>query len=64
MDQAKVNALAERLTHELNGAFNLTTIYLGYHLGLFTTLAEGGPATPTGGNWNDADGGHDATLCT
>lgn len=45
MEQSKVNVLAERLTNELNGALNLLTFYLGYKLGLFAALAEGGPAT-------------------
>ena len=38
-------ALAERLRHDLTGALELFTVYLGERLGLYRALAADGPAT-------------------
>jgi 2-polyprenyl-3-methyl-5-hydroxy-6-metoxy-1,4-benzoquinol methylase len=38
-------ALAERLFHDLTGALELFTVYLGERLGLYRALAADGPAT-------------------
>ena len=45
MDDAKVEALQERLFTELNGAMSILNMYLGDKLGLFTALIETGPVT-------------------
>jgi SAM-dependent methyltransferase len=41
----RTDALAERLFHDSLGALELYTIYLGERLGLYRTLADGGPST-------------------
>jgi hypothetical protein len=38
-------ALAQRLRHDMVGALELFTVYLGERLGLYRALADGGPAT-------------------
>ncbi len=38
-------ALAERLFHDVTGALELFTVYLGERLGLYRALDTGGPAT-------------------
>jgi 2-polyprenyl-3-methyl-5-hydroxy-6-metoxy-1,4-benzoquinol methylase len=40
-------ALAERLRHDMVGALELFTVYLGERLGLYRALAADGPATST-----------------
>ena len=42
---AATAALAERLRHDLTGALELFTVYLGERLGLYRALADDGPAT-------------------
>lgn len=43
VDQAKADALAERIFTEINGAMSVLNLYLGYKLGLFKILAAAGP---------------------
>jgi hypothetical protein len=38
-------AQARRLRHDMVGALELFTVYLGERLGLYRALADGGPAT-------------------
>ena len=45
MDEAKIEALQERLFAELNGGMSILNMYLGDRLGLFTALVETGPVT-------------------
>jgi hypothetical protein len=40
-------ALADRLFHDMIGALELFTVYLGERLGLYRALATEGPATST-----------------
>ena len=40
-------ALADRLFHDMIGALELFTVYLGERLGLYRALAADGPATST-----------------
>lgn len=44
-DQAKIDALAERIFLEINGSMSVLNLYLGYKLGLFKIMAETGPVT-------------------
>jgi 2-polyprenyl-3-methyl-5-hydroxy-6-metoxy-1,4-benzoquinol methylase len=46
MDQAKVDAFAERLFAEVNAAMSCLNLYLGHRLGLFRAVADAGPVTP------------------
>jgi SAM-dependent methyltransferase len=45
-DPAKLEALVGRMLGDLGGAFILPLVRIGDELGLYTALAEGGPATP------------------
>jgi 2-polyprenyl-3-methyl-5-hydroxy-6-metoxy-1,4-benzoquinol methylase len=45
MDQAKVDAFAERLLGEVNAATSCLNLYLGHRLGLYGAMAEAGPVT-------------------
>lgn len=45
MDEAKVEALAERVLSGVNGAMSVLNIYIGHRLGLFRMLSDTGPAT-------------------
>ncbi len=40
MDSTKVEALADRLTREVNGALSCYVLYLGHRLGLLAELAK------------------------
>ena len=44
-DAADADALARRLRHDMAGALELFTVYLGERLGLYQALAADGPAT-------------------
>lgn len=44
MNQAKIDALNERLSQETNGALSLMNLWLGFKLGLFRQLHERGAA--------------------
>src|SRR5262249_33237760 len=46
MDQAKIDALAERIVSDVNGAMSCLNVYVGHRLGLFQALADAGPVTP------------------
>jgi 2-polyprenyl-3-methyl-5-hydroxy-6-metoxy-1,4-benzoquinol methylase len=46
MDQAKIDALTERIVNDVNGAMSCLNVYLGHRLGLFQALSDAGPATP------------------
>jgi len=46
-DQAKAEALSERIFNEINGAMSALSLYVGYRLGLFRALADTGPTTPS-----------------
>lgn len=46
MDQARIDALAERLFNQVNDAMSCLNLYLGHRLALFRGLADGGPASP------------------
>lgn len=45
MNEEKIEAFAERLFTEVNGAMSCLSLYLGYRLGLFKALQESGPVT-------------------
>ncbi len=45
-DPAKLDALVGRMLGDLGGAYILPLVRIGDELGLYTALAEGGPATP------------------
>ena len=40
MDQAKVDAMTERIVNDVNGAMSCLNVYLGHRLGLFEALAD------------------------
>ena len=46
MDEAKVDAFAERLLTEVNAALSCLNLYLGHRLGLYRAMADAGPVTP------------------
>ena len=48
VDQTKVDALAERIFGEINGAMSLFNLYLGHKLGLFRAMADAGPLSSAG----------------
>ena len=47
MDQAKVDAMTERIVHDVNAAMSCLNVYLGHRLGLFQAIADTGPVTPS-----------------
>jgi 2-polyprenyl-3-methyl-5-hydroxy-6-metoxy-1,4-benzoquinol methylase len=47
MDQAKVDAMTERIAHDVNAAMSCLNVYLGHRLGLFQAIADTGPVTPS-----------------
>ena len=47
VDEARRDALVERIFQSALGMFDIVTIYLGERLGLYRALADGGPATST-----------------
>ena len=46
MEQAKIDALSERIVRDVNGAMSCFNVYLGHRLGLFRAMADAGPVTP------------------
>ncbi|MBC8121954.1 MAG: methyltransferase domain-containing protein [Gemmatimonadaceae bacterium] len=44
-DEAKLNMLVGKMLGDLGGAFSVPTVRIGFKLGLFDALYEGGPAT-------------------
>ena len=46
LDERKVEALADRVFGQLNGALASLNLYVGLRLGLFEELAKSGPVTP------------------
>jgi SAM-dependent methyltransferase len=45
LNEDKLHALVGKMLGDLGGAFSVPTVRLGFRLGLFDALAEGGPAT-------------------
>ena len=45
LDENKLNDLVGKMLGDLGGAFSVPTVRLGFRLGLFEALNEGGPAT-------------------
>jgi 2-polyprenyl-3-methyl-5-hydroxy-6-metoxy-1,4-benzoquinol methylase len=45
IDMDKLNALVGQMLADLGGAFSVPTVRIGFRLGLFRALNEGGPAT-------------------
>lgn len=45
IDENKLNELIGKMLGDLGGAFSVPTVRLGFRLGLFDTLHQGGPAT-------------------
>jgi SAM-dependent methyltransferase len=45
IDENKLNAFIGKMLGDLGGAFSVPTVRLGFRLGLFDALHEGGPAT-------------------
>src|SRR3954463_5506650 len=45
VDENKLNELIGKMLGDLGGAFSVPTVRLGFRLGLFDVLHEGGPAT-------------------
>jgi SAM-dependent methyltransferase len=45
LDQAKIDALGERVITEVNAAMSILNLCLGDRLGLYQTMVEAGPAT-------------------
>ena len=47
LDQARIDALSERLFSEVNASMSCLSVHLGDRLGLFGALVDSGPVTPT-----------------
>ena len=45
LDEAKLNTLIGKMLGDLGGAFSVPTVRIGFRLGLFDALHNGGPAT-------------------
>lgn len=45
LDEAKLNALVGKMLGDLGGAYSVPTVRIGFRLGLFDALYDGGPAT-------------------
>lgn len=45
LDEGRLNELVGRMLGDLGGAFSVPTVRLGFRLGLFEALGEGGPAS-------------------
>ena len=43
LDENKMNDLVGKMLGDLGGAFSVPTVRLGFRLGLFEALNEGGP---------------------
>jgi SAM-dependent methyltransferase len=46
MDQAKIDAMTERIVREVNAAMSCLNVYVGHRLGLFQAMADAGTTTP------------------